>query len=127
MNLLTTQWRRISNVGITDTSSYLANKRIILCNQFTAAVAINTLCYAASFVAAGIYTLLPVQLLFLSLLGLVFYCNHRGRYAAGKNLFLTASAGIIFFVSLLLTREAGSYLYYFPLPARCLRSSITGN
>ncbi len=115
MKFLTTQWRRISNVGIKDTSNYLANKRIILCNQFTAVIAVNTLCYAVSFVVAGIYNMLPVQLFFLALLGLVFYCNRRGWYAAGKNLFLTASAGIVFFVSLLLTREAGSYLYYFPL------------
>jgi signal transduction histidine kinase/DNA-binding response OmpR family regulator len=115
MKLITTQWRRVSLVGVRDTTNYLANKRITLCNQFSAAVLFNTCCYAVAFVAAGIYTLLPVQGFFVALLGLVFYFNHRGLYAAGKNLFLAASAGIIFFVSLLLTREAGSYLYYFPL------------
>jgi signal transduction histidine kinase/CheY-like chemotaxis protein len=115
MKFLLTQWHRVSQVGVQDTTNYLANKRIVLCNQFSAAVMINTFCYAVTFLAAGVYTLLPVQFLFLSLLGLVFYCNHRGLYAVGKNLFLAASAGMIFSVSLLLPREAGSYLYYFPL------------
>jgi PAS domain-containing protein len=115
MKFLTTQWRRFSLVGVRDTTNYLANKRIILCNQFSLIVILNTVLYAGAFVAAGIYSLLPVQFFFVSMLAMVFYCNQRGNYAAAKNLFLTTTAGVIFFVSLLLSRETGAYLYYFPL------------
>ncbi|MBD0254532.1 MAG: response regulator [Cytophagales bacterium] len=115
MKLLTTQWRRFSHIGVRDTTNYLANKRIVLCNQFSLVVILNTCFYAGAFVASGVYSLLPVQIFFVSLLGMVFYCNQRGHLAAAKNLFLIATAGVIFFVSLLLSREAGAYLYYFPL------------
>jgi hypothetical protein len=127
MKLLTMQWRRFSHVGVGDTTHYLASKRIILCNQFSLVVILNTFLYAGAFVAWGIYSLLPVQFCFVSLLGMVLYCNGRGHHATAKNLFLIATAGVIFFVSLLLSREAGAYLYYFPLGAPFLRFLTTGS
>jgi hypothetical protein len=115
MNLLTTQWRRFSHIGVRDTTNYLANKRILLCNQLSLIVILKTFLYAGAFIAWGIYSLLPVQFFFVPLLGMVFYCNHRGHHAAAENLFLSATVGVIFFVSLLLSRETGAYLFYSPL------------
>lgn len=115
MNQFIRLWNQLSYTGLSNTCSYLSNRRIILCNQLGVLIVINTILYDILLLAFHIYSLIPLHTLCIGFYMFVLWLNKKGYNTQAKYYLLFTSCMNIFIGSLLLRMESGVYLYYFPL------------
>jgi PAS domain S-box-containing protein len=108
-------WNQLSYIGLSNTCSYLSNRRIILCNQLVVLIIIATVMFDVLLMAFHIYCLILFHTLCTSIFLFALLLNKKGYYTQAKYCFLLTSCIIVFTTVFLLGMQSGVYLYYFAI------------
>jgi hypothetical protein len=108
-------WNAISVIGVTQPAHFLANRRVILCNQLCLFTIIDTLLYEIFFLSFGIHSLIVFHTASIALYFYVLRLNRQGHYQRAKFLLTMTVSVEIFFITGALGTASGIFLYYFPV------------